>query len=173
MPKIDRFEDLKCSTPMAKDSVLTPHASVLIARRSVLMTAQSSVLSPRKLNQDGFTFIEIMIVLVIIGILVTLAQPSFTTSVQRAREAALKENLFVMRDVIDQHYADHGEYPPSLEVLIEKRYLRKVPKDPITGTEATWVLVHDKNEDGMEAGIFDIKSGSDQAAMDGTTYNTW
>ncbi|HZX60990.1 MAG TPA: type II secretion system protein G, partial [Candidatus Methylomirabilis sp.] len=61
-----------------------------------------------------------MIVLVIIGILVTLAQPSFTTSVQRAREAALKENLFVMRDVIDQHYADHGEYPPSLEVLIEK-----------------------------------------------------
>ena len=127
----------------------------------------------RTLNEKGFTFIEIMIVLVIIGILVTLAQPSFTTSVQRAREAALKENLFVMRDVIDQHYADHGEYPPSLEVLIEKRYLRKVPKDPITGTEATWVLVHDQNEDGMEAGIFDIKSGSEQAAMDGTTYNSW
>jgi len=166
MPKIDRFEDLKCSTPMAKDSVPSPHSSVLT-------TAQSSVLSPRKLNEKGFTFIEIMIVLVIIGILVTLATPSFTTSVQRAREAALKENLFVMRDVIDQHYADHGEYPPSLEVLIEKRYLRKVPKDPITGTEATWVLVHDQNEDGMEAGIFDIKSGSEQAAMDGTTYNTW
>jgi len=166
MAKIDRFEHLKGSTPIAKDSVLSPHSSVLI-------TAQSSVLSPGTLGQRGFTFVEIMIVLVIIGILVTLAQPSFTTSVQRAREAALKENLFVMRDVIDQHYADHGEYPPSLEVLIEKRYLRKVPKDPITGTEATWVLVHDQNEDGMEAGIFDIKSGSDQAAMDGTAYNSW
>ncbi len=114
-----------------------------------------------------------MIVLVVIGILVTLATPSFTTSVQRAREAALRENLFILRDVIDQHYADHGTYPPVLEVLVEKRYLRKVPKDPITGLENTWLLVADTDEHGVEAGIFDVKSGSDQAAMDGTLYNTW
>jgi general secretion pathway protein G len=128
---------------------------------------------PRTTNQRGFTFVEIMIVLVIIGILLTLAQPSFSTSVQRAREAALKENLFIMREVLDQHYADHGEYPPSLEALVEKRYLRRIPKDPITGSEATWVLIQDQNEDGTEAGIFDIKSSSEQVGMDGTAHNTW
>jgi len=125
------------------------------------------------LDQAGFTFVEIMIVLVVIGILVTLATPSFTTSVHRAREAALRENLFVLRDVIDQHYADHGTYPPALEALVEKRYLRKIPKDPITASETTWILVPDTDEHGVEVGIFDVKSGSDQAAMDGTVYNTW
>jgi len=125
------------------------------------------------LDPGGFTFVEIMIVLVVIGILVTLATPSFTMSVQRAREATLRENLFIFRDVIDQHYADHGTYPPTLEALVEKRYLRKVPKDPVTGSETTWVLVHDTDEQGVEAGIFDIKSGSDQAGMDGTAHNTW
>jgi len=156
----------------AQSSWLSPHSLVLSPHGSV-PTAQSSSLSPRTLNQAGFTFVEIMIVLVVIGILVTLATPSFTTSVQRAREAALRENLFILRDVIDQHYADHGTYPPALEVLVEKRYLRKVPKDPITGLENTWLLVADTDEHGVEAGIFDVKSGSDQAAMDGTLYNTW
>src|SRR3970282_1124946 len=94
--------------------VLSPHGSVPRAQRSVL-TAQSSSLSPLTPHQAVFTFVEIMIVLVVIGILVTLAPPSFTTSVQRAREAALRENLFVLRDVIDQHYADNGTYPPALE----------------------------------------------------------
>jgi general secretion pathway protein G len=128
---------------------------------------------PFTMNQRGFTFVEIMIVLVIIGILLTLAQPNFTTSVQRAREATLKENLFILRDVIDQHYADHGEYPPTLEALVEKRYLRKIPKDPVTGSDTTWALVHDTKEDGTEAGIFDVRSGSDQTGLDGTPYNTW
>ena len=128
---------------------------------------------PSTMNQVGFTFVEVMIVLVVIGILVTLATPSFTTSVHRAREAALRENLFVLRDVIDQHYADQGAYPPTLDVLVEKRYLRKIPKDPITGLETTWVLVPDTDEHGVEVGIFDVKSGSDQLAMDGTVYSTW
>lgn len=114
-----------------------------------------------------------MIVLVILGILVTLAQPSFSTSVHRAREAALSENLFILRDVLDQYYADHGEYPPTLEALVEMRYLRKIPKDPTTGSVTTWVLVHDTNAEGVEEGIFDIKSGSDLIAMDGTSYADW
>jgi general secretion pathway protein G len=123
-------------------------------------------------NQAGFTFVEIMIVLVIIGILVTLAQPNFSTSVQRAREAALQENLFILRDVIDQYFADHGEYPPSLEALVEQRYLRKIPKDPITASD-TWLLVYATNEDGVEEGIFDVKSGSESIAFDGTAYGDW
>jgi general secretion pathway protein G len=128
---------------------------------------------PSTLNQRGFTFIEIMIVLVIIGILVTLAQPSFSTSVQRAREATLQENLFIFRDVIDQYFADHDEYPPTLEALVEARYLRKIPKDPLTGSDATWLLVYATNDDGVEEGIFDVKSGSESIAMDGTRYESW
>ena len=125
------------------------------------------------MNQQGFTLIEIMIVLAIIGILLTLAQPSFTTSVQRAREATLQENLFIFRDVIDQYFADHDEYPPTLEALVEARYLRKIPKDPITDSEATWLVVYATNEDGVEEGIFDVKSGSESIAMDGTAYADW
>lgn len=125
------------------------------------------------LNQQGFTFIEIMIVLVIIGILLTMAQPSFTTSVQRAREATLQENLFIFRDVIDQYFADNAEYPATLEALVEARYLRKIPKDPITGSDGTWLLVYATNEDGVEEGIFDVKSGSESTAMDGTAYSDW
>lgn len=125
------------------------------------------------MNQSGFTFVEIMIVLVVIGILLTLAQPSFTTSVLRAREATLQENLFIFRDVIDQYYADHEEYPPTLEALVEARYLRKIPKDPITGTDATWLVVYATNEDGVEQGIFDVKSGSESIASDGTAYIDW
>lgn len=128
---------------------------------------------PSTLNQKGFTFIEIMIVLVVIGILLSLAQPSFTTSVHRAREATLKENLFIFRDVIDQYYADNGEYPTTLEAIVEGRYLRKIPKDPLTGSDSTWILVYDINEDGLEEGIFDVKSGSDLMALDGTPYNEW
>ena len=125
------------------------------------------------MNQSGFTFVEIMIVLVIIGILLTLAQPSFSTSVQRAREATLQENLFIFRDVIDQYFADHDEYPPTLEALVEARYLRKIPKDPTTGSDATWLLVYATNEEGVEEGIFDVKSGSESSALDGTPYGDW
>src|SRR3972149_11581583 len=116
MSRIERFEDLiawQKARDLTRASPLSPHGSVPRAQRSV-PTAQSSSLSPRTLTQAGFTFVEILIVLVVIGILVTLPTPSFTTSVQRAREAALRENLFILRDVIDQHYADHGTYPPAL-----------------------------------------------------------
>lgn len=125
------------------------------------------------MNQAGFTFVELMIVLVVIGILVTMAQPSFSTSVWRAREATLKEDLFIFRDVINQYYTDHGEYPSTLEALVEMRYLRRIPKDPITGADDTWLIVYAVDELGQEQGIFDVKSGSDMVALDGTSYQEW
>lgn len=114
-----------------------------------------------------------MIVLVVIGILVSMAQPGFSTSVWRAKEATLKEDLFIFRDVIDQYYTDHGEYPATLEALVEMRYLRKIPKDPITGSNDTWLVVYAVNELGEEQGIFDVRSGSDMIASDGTAYQDW
>ena len=114
-----------------------------------------------------------MIVLVVIGILVTMAQPSFSTSVWRAREATLKEDLFIFRDVINQYYTDHGEYPSTLEALVEMRYLRRIPKDPITGADDTWLIVYAVDELGQEQGIFDVMSGSDMVALDGTSYQEW
>lgn len=129
--------------------------------------------APLRIDERGFTFIEIMIVLVVIGILLSLAQPSFSTSVHRAREATLQEDLFIFRDVIDQYYADHEEYPPTLEAIVEARYLRKIPKDPMTGSDTTWILVYITNEEGEEQGIFDVKSGSDQVGLDGTAHSDW
>lgn len=124
--------------------------------------------------QRGFTLIEIMIVMTIVGILITMAEPSYRVQTIKAREAALKKDLFVMRDVIDQYAADHAEYPPSLAELVEKQYLRSLPVDPFTRSADTWVEVReDRPESGEAAGVFDVHSGSDLVALDGTTYNSW
>ncbi len=120
-------------------------------------------------SQGGFTILELMVVLVIIGILLTLAEPSFQRSVIKAREAALKQNLFTMRDVIDQYRADRGTYPPSLDDLKSVGYLRQIPVDPITKSDGSWQLILDQTE----GGIFDVHSGSDLVAMNGTPYNVW
>ncbi len=128
---------------------------------------------PRPARQSGFTLIEMLIVVSIIGILVTLAQPSFQRAVTAAREATLKENLFVLRDVIDQFYADTGKYPAALTDLVEKGYIRKLPKDPVTGSADTWNVVQATDELGQQAGISDVKSGSDAVSHDGTKYSDW
>jgi len=124
-------------------------------------------------DPGGFTLIEILIVISIIGILVTLAQPSYDRAVTAAKEATLKENLFVLRDVIDQYFADSAKYPQSLNDLAEKRYIRRVPKDPVTGSADTWTPVYHTDEQGQPDGIFDVRSGSDAIALDGTRYNEW
>jgi general secretion pathway protein G len=121
----------------------------------------------------GFTLIEILIVVSIIGILITLAQPSFTRAVTAAKEATLKENLFILRDVIDQYYADNTKYPGTLAELAEKGYIRRVPKDPITDSADTWVLVQATDDQGQAMGVFDVKSGSDRTASDGSKYSDW
>lgn len=121
----------------------------------------------------GFTLIEILIVVTIIGILISLAQPSFNRAVVAAKEATLKENLFILRDVIDQFYADNAKYPSALNELVEKGYIRQVPKDPITGSADTWAAVPATDEQGQPVGIYDVKSGSDRTARDGSRYSDW
>lgn len=119
----------------------------------------------------GFTLMELLTVMAIIGILAAMATPSFQKSVIRAKEASLRRTLFIMRDVIDQHYADHGAYPDTLATLAEKHYIREVPKDPFTGSRDSWILMYPE-EPGM-TGIWDIHSGSDRISLSGEPYNEW
>lgn len=126
------------------------------------------------LGQSGFTLIEIMIVMTIMGILITLAEPTYHAQIVKAREAALKKSLFVMRDVLDQYAADQGRYPDSLQALVAEKYLRSLPVDPFTRSADTWIEVREEVADsGESAGVFDVHSGSDLVALDGTAYNTW
>jgi general secretion pathway protein G len=128
----------------------------------------------RERSQRGFTLIELLTVMAIIGILITIAQPQLQSSVIRAREAVLKEDLFQMRDAIDQYYADNGKYPAELTELTNqtdksKSYLRQIPKDPFTGN-TDWITVA---LEGEETGVFDVHSASPLVAANGTPYNTW
>ena len=126
-------------------------------------------------NKGGFTLLELLIVVAIAAILVTLAVPSFQKSSLKAREAALKQNLFTVRAIIDQFYADRGSYPATLEELVTEQYIRTIPMDPFTKSASTWeeVLEEKDEEDDSPAGIFDIHSGSDQIALDGSSYKEW
>ncbi len=110
-----------------------------------------------------------LIVLSIAGILITLAQPSWSGAVLKAKEAALKQNLLTIRDVIDQYKADKGTYPQTLAELVSSGYLRQVPLDPFTKSDQTWQEIRDE----QDGGIFDVRSGSDLVARDGTPYNKW
>jgi general secretion pathway protein G len=116
----------------------------------------------------GFTLLELMIVVSIIGILATLA-PSYQSSVVKAKEAALRQDLSTVRDVLDQHKADRGKYPPSLSALVSAGYLRGIPKDPFTGATTTWQEISDP----VEGGVVDIFSGAEFVGTNGTPYNHW
>jgi general secretion pathway protein G len=127
------------------------------------------------IGKKGYTLLELMIVVAIVSILVTLAIPTFQQSAMKAKEAALKQNLFTMRAVLDQYYADRGDYPASLETLVEEKYLRAIPVDPFTKSATTWNEIFEEQEEGDDspAGVYDIKSGSDDLALDGTPYKDW
>lgn len=126
----------------------------------------------------GFTLIEIIIVFALIGILVGLALPQYKTSLRKAREAVLKEDLFILRKLIDQYYTDKGKYPTSLRMLVEDGYLRQIPIDPTTKSADSWVEIKEippfeEMQPGMELGIVDVRSGSKEKGLNGTTYDTW
>jgi general secretion pathway protein G len=129
-----------------------------------------------RIQARGFTLIELMVVMSLIAILATMGLAQYRNSVVRARETVLKEDLFRMRDAIDQFYADKGQYPGSLEALVSDGYLRKMPRDPFTDSDASWQTVPaepDANNPTAEPGIYDVKSGSEATALDGTKYADW
>ncbi len=129
-----------------------------------------------RLTDRGFTLIELMIVMSLIVVLAGISLAMHTNSQTRAREAVLKEDLFRMRDAIDQHYADKNEYPAALDALVSGRYLRAIPADPFTDSADTWQTTMseiDAANPSAQPGIFDVKSGTDRTAMDGTPYADW
>jgi len=122
-------------------------------------------------DRQGYTLIEMMIVISIISILATMAMPSFQKSLVRAKETNLRRTLFIMRDTIDQYFADHGRYPDSLQDLETEKYVRQIPMDPLTGQTSTWVTI--PPEGFAEGNIYDVHSGSNKVSLDGTPYNEW
>jgi len=133
--------------------------------------------APHRYSQaSGFTLMEMMIVMTLIVILAGIGLVSYGNSVTRAKEATLKEDLFRLRDAIDQYYADKNKYPASIETLVSEKYIRAVPVDPFTGTAESWqgtVSEPDPGNPSLESGISDVKSGSEQTGLDGTRYADW
>ncbi len=127
------------------------------------------------IGKKGYTLLELMIVVAIVGILVSIAIPTFQHTAIKAKEAVLLQNLFTMRAVIDQYYADRTEYPATLEDLVEKKYLREIPIDPFTKSRTTWTEVYEDQEEGEDspAGVWNVRSGSDGQGLNGTPYKEW
>lgn len=129
-------------------------------------------------EDKGFTLIELVIVMTLIGIIVGMGLPQYRNSVKKARETMLKENLYIMRNLLGQYYTDKRKYPISLQTLVDEGYLKMIPRDPITDAVDTWEEIPEElNEDdllsGVIPGIADVRSGSDLTGIDGTPYNTW
>jgi general secretion pathway protein G len=123
-------------------------------------------------RKHGFTLIELLVVLGIVALLLTLAVPRFFPSVDKTKETILLDNLRNTRAVIDQYHADTGRYPDSLEQLVEKKYLARVPVDPVTESESTWVVVPPE-ADGEPGAVYDIRSGAPGNGRDGRPYAEW
>jgi len=131
-------------------------------------------------HPKGFTLVELLVVMAIIGILVAIAVPQLQQAPIRAKEAALREDLFTFRTCLDQFYADKGHYPETLQTLVTEKYIRKIPVDPFTRSADTWQVVMEEPDSSETAsadqqpGIVDVKSGSKEVSrIDKTAYNTW
>ena len=127
-------------------------------------------------RESGFTLVELMVVMLIIGVLAAIAIPSYVASVKNAKEAVLKEDLHVMRNAIDSYTMDKEKAPQSMDDLVQSGYLREIPKDPMTHSSETWVTTTDdtlESIDQTEPGINDVHSGSQEVGTDGQAYSTW
>ena len=143
-------------------------------RRWRLPTLVTSGLRPA--SQTGFTLIELLIVVTMVVILASMGLVQYQNATQRTREAVLKEDLFRMRDAIDQYYADKNGYPAGLQDLVSGGYMREIPEDPMTRSRDTWQTTPaepDPNNPSAQLGIYDVKSGSEALALDGTKYSDW
>ena len=128
------------------------------------------------IGSKGFSLIELLIVMTIIGILVTMALPQVWDATQRAEESVLREDLFVMRDAIDQYFADRDEYPQRLTDLADGAYLREIPIDPISKSRDTWIVRRvdwELVDEGERPGIWDVRSGAEGVGLNGTAYREW
>jgi len=146
------------------------------ARANSIRQLSNSRIRQLRALDHGFTMIELLVVVSLIVILATMGLTQYRNSVIHAREATLKEDLFRMRDAIDQYYADKGKYPATLDALVSDGYVRKLPEDPFTHNSTSWQAIPaepDPNNPAAEAGVFDVKSGSDEVALDGTRYSEW
>ena len=120
---------------------------------------------------SGFTLIELMVVLAVIATLLTLAVPRYFASLEKSRESVLQQDLALMRATLDKYYGDKGRYPDALDELVSSKYLRSLPVDPITESSATWVIIPpDPPELG---GVYDVRSGAEGVALNGTQYRNW
>jgi general secretion pathway protein G len=122
-------------------------------------------------ERRGFTLIEMLVVMAVIATLLTLAVPRYFRSMQRSREAVLRQDLATLRDSIDRFYGDTGKYPPALAALVEKRYLRSIPIDPIAKAADKWVVVN--ADDPEDKGVKDVKSGAEGMGENGVPYAEW
>jgi general secretion pathway protein G len=133
-------------------------------------------LQSRKKTQKGFTLIELLIVMTIIGILASIVVPNYQRNLIKAREAVLMEDLYQMRRAIDAYFADHISYPESLDDLVERKYLRDIPRDPFTQSTETWEEIPPTptlEGEIAEGGLEDVRSGSDLIGLDGIPYRDW
>jgi general secretion pathway protein G len=131
---------------------------------------------PMRELDPGFTMIELLVVMTLIVILATMGMTQYKSSQVFTKEAVLKEDLFRMRDAIDQYYADKNQYPSTLDSLVSDGYMRRVPEDPFTKSNSTWQTVPAEPDPAnpiAEPGVYDVKSGSDATALDGTKYAEW
>jgi len=132
--------------------------------------------SKRRSGDGGFTLVELLIVISLISILAAMGIVQYKNSVTSAKEAVLRTDLFRMRDGIDQYYADKGKYPSSLDALVSEGYMRKLPVDPFTASADTWTTEPaepDPSNPGSDPGIYNVKSGAQGTALDGSSYSDW
>ena len=126
---------------------------------------------PLKARKSGFTLIELLVVLAVVAVLLTLVSPTYIRQIDASKEAVLRDNLRITREVIDKFYGDLGRYPESLDELVEKKYLRALPVDPLTESNASWQIVAVPS--GYQGQVYDIKSSSPQLDREGKPYAQW